>query len=169
MKTLINIIISSLVMLIFNSCAVHNERAFLAKYEFEDFSQFKGVNIFKRGTDKHNNPLLVMDAQHFINGTSKVGCYVVILDKKNYQVIETKWTLIENYVNADTIKLQKLAQTFMKYEIPRLNVDIQGNVFVYLADIETLALVQFINESELLKRSKETKWVNIKNNWYKSE
>ena len=154
-------------MLLFSSCVVHNERAFLAKYEFEDFSQYKGVNIFKRGTDKYNNPFLVMDTQHFINGTSKVGCYVVILDKKNYQVTETKWTSTGTFVNADTIKLQQLAQTFMKYEIPHLNVDSAGNVFIYLKDIETLALVRFVNENELQKRSQEMKWIKVKGSWYK--
>ena len=55
----------------------------------------------------------------------------------------------------------------MKYEIPRLDVDEQGNVFIYLKDVETLALVRFVNESELMKRSKETKWIKVKDNWYK--
>jgi hypothetical protein len=82
------------------------------------------------------------------------------------QVIKAKWTT-EYYVEADTIQLQHLAQTFIKYKIPQLNVDKQGNVFIYLADVETLALVKFANESELQKRSKEVKWVNVTSNWYK--
>lgn len=55
----------------------------------------------------------------------------------------------------------------MRYRIPRLDVDTTGNVFVYVKDIETLALVGFANENELQKRNKETKWINIKSNWYK--
>ena len=70
-------------------------------------------------------------------------------------------------VESDTLKLQHLAQTFMQYKIPRLKVDGQENVFVYLKDVETLALVRLANENELQKRSKEVKWINIKYNWYK--
>ncbi|GHU86466.1 hypothetical protein FACS1894153_3580 [Bacteroidia bacterium] len=137
------------------------ERTFLAKYEFEDFSQFNNVSIFYRGQN-----VIFIDAPNLVYDTERVGVCVIILDKNN-QIIETKWTLTENNVNADTVKLQQLAQIFMKYEIPRLNVDKQGNVFVYLKDFETLALARFVNESELQKRSKETKWVNVTSNWYK--
>jgi hypothetical protein len=167
MSTLINITIGSLIMVLFNSCAVHYENKFLTKYEFENFSQYNGIDMSFRGSNKDGNFVIYGYAPDLKNYTSKAGYFVITLDKQNYQAIETKWTLTENNVNADTIKLQQLAQTFMKYEIPRLNVDTAGNVFVYLANVETLAFVQFINESELLKRSKETKWIKVKNNWYK--
>ena len=163
------VVINCLIMLCFNSCiGQFKEKAFLAKYEFEDFSQFKNVSVFIRGRDSERNPIVFVDAPHLVRDTSGVGCYIVILDKKNYRIINAKWTLTKDSVNADTVKLQYLAQTFMQYKIPRLQVDEQGNVFVYLKDVETLALVRFANENELQKRSKETKWINIKNNWYKT-
>jgi hypothetical protein len=146
--------------------AYFDKKAFLAKYEFEDFSQFKNVSLFIRGGDSERNPIIVVDAPHLVRDTSKVGFYVVILDKKTDQVIKAKW-MTEYDVEADTLKLQQLAQTFMRYRIPRLDVDTAGNVFVYVKDVETLALVGFANENELQKRSKETKWINIKSNWYK--
>ena len=164
------ITIICLMMFLFNSCIGQSkEKAFIAKYEFEDFSQFNNVHIFIRGGDRERNPIIMINAPHLVNDTSRIGLYVVTLDKKNYQVIEAKWTLTEYAVNADTVKLQQLAQAFMNYKIPRLDVDEQGNVFVYLADVETLAMVRFANENELQKRSKETKWKNIKSNWYKSK
>jgi hypothetical protein len=154
-----NIIISSIVMSLFSGCVgSFYEKAFLSKYEFEDFSQFKGVNIFFRGQN-----VIFTNAPHLVNDTAKVGLYVVIVDE-NSQIVEVKWTT-ENNVNADTIKLQQLAQAFMKYEIPRLTVDKDGNVFVYLRDIERFTFVRFVNESEMLKHPR--KWVNVKNNWYK--
>lgn len=166
MNILRNTIISSCIMLIFGSCCGQTkEKAFLAQYEFEDFFQYKDVDVFKRGGDK-NQQILAMFLSYIVNGNSKTGCYLVTLDKKNYQVIKAKWTA-EYYVEADTVKLQQLAQTFMKYKIPRLNVDAAGNVFIYLKDVETLALVRFANEDELLKRNKETKWIKVENNWYK--
>ena len=150
----------------FLSCIGQSKEKSFSQYEFEDFSQFKNVSVFIRGGDSERNPIIFVDAPHLVRDTSKVGCYVVTLDKKNYQVIKAKW-MTESIVNADTLKLQQLAQTFMQYKIPRLNVDEQGNVFVYLKDVETLALARFANENELQKRNKEVKWINIKHNWYK--
>ena len=158
--------INGLMMLLLSGCfGQSKEKTFIAKYEFEDFSLFNNVHIFIRGGDRERNPIIMIKAPHLVNDTSRVGLYVVTLDKKNYQIIEAKW-MVEYYVNADTVKLQQLAQTFMKYEIPRLDVDEQGNVFVYLKDVETLALARFVNESELLKNPNK-KWINIKSNWYK--
>jgi hypothetical protein len=147
-------------MLLLNSCVLQYEKSFLDKYEFEDFSQFNDVSIFYRSQN-----VIFINAPNLIYDTVKVGYYVVKLDKKNSQITEAKW-MMKNNVNADTVQLKQLAQTFMKYEIPRLNVDKQENVFVYLADVETLALVRFVNIDELLKYPKQ-EWVNISNNWYK--
>jgi hypothetical protein len=72
-----------LMVLSFNSCIGQSkEKAFLAKYEFEDFSQFKNVSVFIRGIDSERNPIIFVDAPHLVRDTSKVGCYVAILDKK---------------------------------------------------------------------------------------
>ncbi len=153
-------------MFCFNSCVdTFYEKAFLSKYEFEDFSQFNEINIFKRGGDE-NYQCIVIDVPFFVNDTIKTVYYIVTLDRKRHQVTGTKWT-IGSYIQADTVKLQQLAQTFMQYNIPRLEVDEQGNVFVYLKDSETLALVRFSNKKELQKHSKETYWTNVKHNWYK--
>lgn len=155
-----------LTMILLTSCLGQSkEKAFIVKNEFEDFSQFKGVNVFKRGGDK-NQEILAMFVSYFVNDNSKTGCYLVTLDKKNHQVIKAKWTT-EYYVDEDTVMLQQLAQTFIKYKIQRLNVDNIGNVFVYLKDIETLALARFVDENELKKRSKEMRWIKVKDNWYK--
>ncbi len=159
------IVTNCLIMLCFNSCIGQSEeKAFLAKYEFEDFSQFKNVSVFIRGGDNQRNPIIFVDAPHLVRDTSKVGCYVVMLDKKTTKVIKAKW-MTEYDVEADTLKLQHLAQTFIMYRIPRLDVDTAGNVFVYLKDVETLALVRFIDEKEMLKDPRE--WINIKDNWFK--
>lgn len=161
------ILLARPVLYLYGECAVYfHKKAFLAKYESDDFSQFNNFHIFIRGRDREGNPIIGVNAPNLVYDTARVEFYVVIFDKQDYHVKEAKW-MSENNVNADTVKLQQLAQTFMKYKIPRLNVDEQGNVFVYLADIETLALARFVNESELLKRSKEMKWKNIKGNWYK--
>lgn len=155
-------------MLCFISCnGQSKEEFFLTKHGFKDFSQFKNVSVFIRGVDNEANPIIFVDAPFLVRDTSRVGCYIVILDKNNNQIKRTKWTLTEKSVNADTVKLQQLAQTFMQYEIPRLNVDEYGNVFVYLKDVETLGLVRTTNGLELLKHNNKVKLINIKDNWYK--
>ncbi len=65
----------------------------------------------------------------------------------------------------------------MKYGIPRLSVDEQENVFVYLKDVESLALVRFANEEEVEKmRIKydaiephywKRCWKKARGNWYR--
>jgi len=174
LKQIISINCLMTMLLLLSSCQskekaflVEKEKEFLVKYEFEDFSQYNDVDMLLRGSDKQGNFIVLGYAPYFVNDSSKVGYYVVTLDKTNHQVIEAEWASTKDYVNADTVKLQQLAQTFMKYKISRLRVDKQGNVFVYLVDFERFTLARFVNESELQKRSKEMKWVNIKNNWYK--
>jgi hypothetical protein len=147
---------------LYNECAVYfHKKAFISKYEFEDFSQFNGVCCYIRGVDENKNPIIFANPE-----CGNITPYIIVLDKKNYQVIRTRWEITADRVITDTIKLQQLAQAFMKYEIPRLDVDEQGNVFVYLKDFETLGLSRFVNESELLKNPNK-KWKNIKSNWYK--
>ena len=157
-----------LIIICISSCTGQTrEKKFLAKYEFEDFSQYNNVSVFIRGSDREKNPIIMINAPYLIHDTSKVGLYVVTLDKNDHRIINTKWTLTEDCINADTIKLQYLVQTFMRYKIPRLKVDKQGNVFVYLNDNETLALVKFANNNEFEKRNKDVKWIKIKQDWYK--
>ncbi len=168
MNVLRNIVICSCIMLLGSCCGQTKEKAFLTQYEFEDVAQFKSASIYVRGADSEKNPIILVDAPYLIRDTSRVGCYRVILGKKNNQVINAHWTLLRSgCVDADTIKLQKLAQSFRQYKIPRLDVDEKGNVFVFLKDVETLALVRFANEEELQKQSKEKEWINIKHNWYR--
>jgi hypothetical protein len=160
------VLIARPVLYLYNECAGYfHKKAFLNKYEFEDFSQFNGVSVFIRGGDSEKRVIMI-DAPDLVNDTTKVGLYIVAFEKKNYQIIETKWTLTENNVNADTLKLQQLAQAFMKYEIPRLDVDKDGNVFIYLADVETLAFARFVDNSEFFKNYQKVR-KNIKGNWYK--
>ncbi len=161
------LVIICFIMLCFNSCIEQSaEKAFLAKYEFEDFSQFKNVSIFIRSVDSERNPIIFITAPHLISDTSDIRCYFVKLNRKSHQIIEAHW-MAEHHVEADALKLQQLALTFIKYRVPRLKVDTIGNVFVYMRDVETLALVRFVNKKELQKQDKEIKWVEIGHNWYK--
>jgi len=146
-------------LLLFGCCGHFKEKEFIAKYEFEDFSQFNGVSMYFRGSDEDGNYLIFGYAPHLVRDSVKIGAFIAVLDKKNYQIVETKETVV------DIAKLQHIVQAFIYCAIPRLDVDEQGNVFVYIKDMETLALARFVNENELLKYPR--KWIRIKSCWYK--
>ena len=138
---------------------------FLSKYEFEDFSEFKDVHIYIRDVDR-GNPILMMNAPNLVYDTSDVGLYVLQLDKNDHHVLDSKWTYGGREIDADTSKMQQLAQSFINYKIPRLFVDEAENVFVYLKDVETLAMTR-IADSLHLPKTFNYSWVKIKGNWYK--
>ncbi len=169
-------IIICLAILLCNGCIMQPQAiAFLNQYESEDFSQFNKASVFIRGVFEKNFVIFV-DAPHLIRDSLNAGCYVVMLDRKSYQVIQSHW-MTDFDVDADTLKLQQLAQALMKYGIPRLSVDEQENVFVYLKDVESLALVRFANEEEVEKmRIKydaiephywKRCWKKARGNWYR--
>lgn len=162
------IIIYCFMFLLLNGCCGQSkEKAFIAKYELDDFFQFNGVSLFLRGLDKQGNFIVVGYTKLNNVNPEKYVSYGIFLDAQN-QIIKTDWVIQNNndYANIDTLLLQQIAQSFMKYEIPRLDVDVEGNVFVYMKDVETLALARFEKDSEFLKKYID-EWVNIKGNWYK--
>lgn len=159
-----------IILLLYNSCEQHKrEKEFLDKYEYEDFSQFKGVYMGIRGYDDSGKIIITGFIDFLKNDSLKFGEYTLKMDTQDYNIPYMYWICADKEVELDTIRLKHLAQTFMKYKIPRLEVDTAGNVFVYIKDFETMAFVRFANENEMLKRSKEYTWKKIKNtdNWYK--
>lgn len=159
-----------IILLLYNSCEQHKrEKEFLDKYEYEDFSQFKGVNMEIRSYDDSGKILIPGRIDFLKNDSLKFGYYTLKMDTQDYNIPYMHWICADKEVELDTIRLKHLAQTFMKYKIPRMDVDTAGNVFIYLKDVETLALVRFANEDELQKRNRESTWTKVKNtdNWYK--
>ena len=58
MKTLKNLIIfSCIIFQLWSCCGETKENTFLAKYQYEDFNQFRGIQIYKRGGDKYHQGL----------------------------------------------------------------------------------------------------------------
>jgi hypothetical protein len=145
-----------------------SEKEFLNKYEYEDFSQFKGVYMGIRSYDDSGKIIITGTIEFLKNDSLKFGDYTLKMDTQDYSIPYMHWICTDKEVELDTIRLKHLAQTFMKYKIPRLHVDTAGNVFVYIKE-DAHSFVRFANENERLKRSKEYTWKKIKNtdNWYK--
>ena len=170
MKTIKSLIFIIFATILLYSCEQHKrEKEFLDKYEYEDFSQFKGVNMDVRGYDDSGKIIITGSIDFLKNDSLKFGYYTLKMDTQDYDITYMHWICADKEVELDTIKLQHLAKNFMKYQISRLDVDTAGNVFVYIKDFETRAFVRFANENELKKRSRESTWTKVKNtdNWYK--
>jgi len=170
MKTIKSLIFIIFATILLYSCEQHKrEKEFLDKYEYEDFSQFKGVNMDVRGYDDRGKIIITGRIDFLKNDSLKFGYYTLKMDTQDNNITYMHWICADKEVELDTIKLQHLAKNFMKYQISRLDVDTAGNVFVYIKDFETRAFVRFANENELKKRSRESTWTKVKNtdNWYK--
>jgi len=168
---LISILIIDILLIRIESSYTLNkrEKEFLNKYEYEDFSQFKGVNMDVRGYDDSGKIIITGSIDFLKNDSLKFGYYTLKMDTQDYNITYMHWICADKEVELDTIKLEQLAKNFMKYKISRLDVDTAGNVFVYIKDFETRAFVRFANEDELKKRNRESTWTKVKNtdNWYK--
>jgi len=168
---LISILIIDILLIRIESSYTLNkrEKEFLNKYEYEDFSQFKGVNMDVRGYDDSGKIIITGSIDFLKNDSLKFGYYTLKMDTQDYNITYMHWICADKEVELDTIKLEQLAKNFMKYKISRLDVDTAGNVFVYIKDFEIRAFVRFANEDELKKRNRESTWTKVKNtdNWYK--
>ena len=151
-------------LLLFTECnrLTQKEQVFFEKFEYEDFSKFKGCHLFYRGKDKEEGAFIAgfvptrqenIDTICFIN--------VFIREKNNYKLFHDSI-----YKNVDSVYIYSLTESFLAFQVSELQVDTIGNVFIALCKDKT-TLFMFVNEEELKKRSKETKWEKIGGNWYK--
>jgi len=138
MKTIKSLIFIIFATILLYSCEQHKrEKEFLDKYEYEDFSQFKGVNMDVRGYDDSGKIIITGRIDFLKNDSLKFGYYTLKMDTQDNNITYMHWICADKEVELDTIKLQHLAKNFMKYQISRLDVDTAGNVFVYIKDFET--------------------------------
>jgi hypothetical protein len=143
-------------------CGQSKEEAFIAQYEFEDLSQFKGTHMFHRGKNKEGEVLIAFFAPSMQNKFDKIYFFnVFVKDSDNIKIVCNK---DDTYY--DTVYIVRLVNRFIDYKISALEVDTVGNVKIDI-ELEDRALFKFANENEKLKRSKEMKWFKIKGNWYK--
>lgn len=78
-----NVVTTCIILSCFLSCTeLSRDKAFLDKYEYADFSQFKNVSVYIRGIDNTGNEIVMINAPNWINDTAKVGLYVVAIEKK---------------------------------------------------------------------------------------
>jgi hypothetical protein len=165
-----------LVLLLCNRCHKQSrENTFLAKYEFEDFSSFKDLGVFKRG-ESEDGRLIMIDVPYITNDSLFTGLYLVRLGINDNRIVEAEW-VTKHKNSVDTLTLQQVAQSFVKYEISGLEFDGQGNVFIYLDNFEELSLIRFDNDTEVERMKAryddqhdwERYWKRIRGNWYRSK
>jgi hypothetical protein len=153
-------------LLLLGCCDSSEDMKFLTKHEYDHFTQFKGTYMFYRGQNKEQYSLVVLLAPSRQNHFDEICFfYIYFKDTNNFNFFCNN--LGNNNVCCDTNYIIGLTSKFLSYKISELEVDTIGNVRIDWYDYPELELVRFVNEEEMLKRSKETKWIKVKDNWYK--
>lgn len=68
-------------------------------------------------------------------------------------------------INGRHKRPSNIAMQFSKYCVPRIDVDLAGNIMVYLDDVETLGLIKILDINYIHIGDKTLS--HIDGNWYK--
>lgn len=136
--------------------------SFISQYESDDFSRFRGVSMMLRGTDSADNYVIYGEKELYHNVCSIP--FTIVVDQRTLLIVNLDSSQKERL---DSIEFQQLIYSFFKYDIPRIDVDLNDNVYIYIKDFETLAMVRFTNGIEFTHEATEREWKKIKGNWYK--
>lgn len=156
----------SIFLLFAGCCSRVGEKKFLDRYEFEDYSCFCEVSMIYRGVSKDDHYCIFGWYKSDLAIDTPIS-YLMFLDKNYHDIKNIEFMKVEGCFESDSLRLQQLAKKFLSYNISRITVDKDSNVYVYLNDYEKCSLVKFADKKELDKHNKGTKWVNVKGNWYK--
>ncbi len=94
------------------------------------------------------------------------GYYIVDINRQDHSILTTEgWTLGTSTSKEDTSALQNIAMQFSTYDVPRIDVDLAGNIMVYLDDVESLGLIKVSDINHIHVSDKTLN--HIEGNWYK--
>ena len=112
---------------LFNMRGFTSSYVFLCKYRNEDFSQFVGFDLLRRGVDHDGNTFVHISSQ----GSDLTSLPVVVAVNNDSQ--ETTRFLFhkEQIPYGDSILLVTMTYSFLHYSVPRLAVNLKGIVSVY--------------------------------------
>lgn len=123
----------------------------------------KNTVVFVRSGNMSEITVFVK-SQNYDNNHS--GYYIVDINRHDHSILTTEgWTLGTSTSMEDTSALQNIAMQFSKYCVPRIDVDLAGNIMVYLDDVETLGLIKILDINYIHIGDKTLS--HIDGNWYK--
>lgn len=170
MINILQILFSSFVLLGLNSCVGDMKKSnaeFVNKYENENFDAFINKSFFVRGFDEDRDPIiLVYDLTKTIRPCDMfLG---ITVNNKTRTIKKVNKSMLPDSCNIDETTSCDLALRFNEYNINRLKVDANKNVYVSVMFKEGADyLVRFSDMK--YKTDKYKDWKQVKGNWYEKE
>lgn len=113
-----------------NSTA-NRKQVFLEKYAQEDFSRFRGLTMFVRGTDNQRNTVIIMVGAYANTRCATESPLVVITTNASHHIEKIKYDpSVRCPANLSKQQMRVLAVAFMQYAIQAISVDPHNNVSV---------------------------------------
>jgi hypothetical protein len=152
--------------LFFGGCNFDNYRysclQFIKKHNHEDFSKFKNIGLAIRSYGRDGITIYISD--DLDKGVRKYP-YMIIFHGKGKGIKNTSCNSSKDSCTFDTVKLNRLASDFLSYEISKLAVDDDNNVFIGVGSGERFNLVRF-SDQKFVKDEYKTEWWQVVDNWY---
>ncbi|HEX9511697.1 MAG TPA: hypothetical protein VF939_14505 [Puia sp.] len=135
------------------------KRAFIKKYNNENFDVFQYKSILIRTFDRNRNYII-----YFFDDTHKEP-YVLTVDKADSSITRISYDLIKDSSQVDKDEMNKLIKKFFTYQVPALGVDSNKNVIVSFDGDEHNNIVRVSNQ-HFFEHSRKSWWTNITSDWF---
>lgn len=148
-------------LLLLVSC--HKKPGFVQKYRDTDFSVFKGMYLFVRGFDHDKDPVvMIVPRDMAINDTNCFGSFVVIVDDD--KVKQSKRLVMSDSCPIDEDKLRNCAVLFCKFNINKMEVDSNLNVYIGEQYDKDFNIVKTTDNKLVAEKYKG--WDSLGQGWY---
>lgn len=148
------------------SCNIDNYRSgclqFIKKHNHKDFSKFKNTGLAIRSYGREGITIYISD--DLDKGLRKYP-YMIIFYGKGKGIKSTGCNSSKDSCAFDTVKLNRLASDFLNFEISKLAVDDDNNVYIGVGSGERYNLVRF-SDKKFVKDEYKTDCWQVVDNWY---
>jgi hypothetical protein len=135
---------------------------FVKKYRDEDFSKFKNIGLAIRSYGRNGITIYISD--ELDKGLRKYP-YMITFYGDAESVKNTSCRSVKDSCAFDTVKLNRLALNFLKYDISKLMVDEDNNVFIGIGSSERMNLVRF-SDKKFIEAEYKKDWQQVNDYWY---
>jgi len=138
------------------------KRAFVKKYNHENFDDFRGTSLFLRTSDRNGKYLI------YFWRAPQERPYILKVGIADSSIAEIDYSWIEDSSRIDKDTTDRLVKKFLRYKIVGLAVDSSKNVSVNF-DADYHNNIVRISDQRYFERSPKSWWSNITDNWYEDK
>lgn len=167
MLNLIHIFFTSVILVSMNSCfnsKGNGNKEFVEKYENENFGAFINKSFFVRGGDEDGDPIILV--YDLTKKARPCDLFLgITVNNKTRTIKKINKSMLPDSCNIDEKTSCDLALKFNDYNINRLKVDENKNVYVSVIFKEGADyLIRFSDMKYKTEQYKD--WKQVKGNWY---